>query len=184
MKKIIYLFTLLFIGNLFAQEESLEKQFKLEFNFISTGISYEIPINKKFLLDISAGVGGGYRFNDGFSAEWIFNSPLAAFGKTELKYYYNRSKREKKGKINLNNSGNYIAFQTKYNSRRFSIANDSSIEPLNSVLLNEIHWGLQRSLGTNWLFNFHLGFGLARDFDFSKNSIYPALGLKFSYKLF
>jgi len=184
MKKIIYLFALLFVHDLFSQDESLDNQFKVEFNFISTGISYEMPINDSFLLDLSLGIGGGYRLNSGFTGEWILNSPPAGFGKAELKYYYNREKRVKKGKNNINNAGNYIAFQTKYNTERFSMPNDINIEPLNKVLLNEIHWGLQRSLGGNWLFNFHLGLGFARDFDFSENSVYPALGIKFSYKLF
>lgn len=102
--------------------------------------------------------------------------------KSEFKYYYNREKRERKGKNNLNNSGNYIAFQTKYNTKIFSLSKTEL--PLENTLLNEIHWGIQRSLGGNWLFNFHTGLGYTRDLDFSDASIYPALGIKFSYKLF
>jgi hypothetical protein len=182
MKKFFLLIALITINNLFSQEESLVKQFKTDFNFLGIGLSYEIPLSEKWTVDLSSGVGGGYRIESGFAAEWILNSPLAGYLKSEFKYYYNREKREKKGKKNINNSGNYFAFQTKYNSRRFSLSETEL--PLENALLSEIHWGIQSSLGENWLFNFHLGIGYARNLDFSNSSIYPAVGIKFSYKLF
>ena len=182
MKKIFFLVAFISLGNLFSQENKLQKQFKTDFNFLGIGLSYEIPLSEKWNVDLSTGIGGGYRIGNGFAAEWVINSSPAAYLKSEFKYYYNREKREKKGKNNLNNSGNYIAFQTKYNTKRFSI---SRIElPLENALLNEIHWGIQRSLGGNWLFNFHAGLGYARDLDFSNGIVYPSLGIKFSYKLF
>ena len=182
MKKVFLLITLITISNLFSQEESLEKQFKTDFNFLGIGISYEIPLSEKWTVDLSSGVGGGYRIGSGFSAEWILNSQLAGYLKSEFKYYYNREKRQKKGKKTINNSGNYIAIQTKYNSKRFSLSETDL--PLENALLNEIHWGIQRSFDENWLFNLHLGIGYARDLDFKDSSVYPAVGIKFSYKLF
>jgi hypothetical protein len=174
---------LISIGNLFSQESKLQKQFKTDFNFLGIGLSYEIPISEKWTVDLSSGVGGGYRVgNDGLTVVLPFNSSVAAYLKSEFKYYYNREKRERKGKNNFNNSGNYIAFQTKYNSKRFSLSKNKI--PLENTLLNEIHWGVQRSLGGNWLFNFHTGLGYARGLDFSNGAIYPTLGIKFSYKLF
>ena len=54
--------------------------------------------------------------------------------------------------------------------------------------MNEVHWGMQRSLGGNWLLNVHFGLGFAKDFDTPKwldsTTIYPAVGLKFSYVIF
>jgi hypothetical protein len=182
MKKVFLLVALISIGNLFSQKGKLQKQFKTDFNFLGIGLSYEIPISEKWTVDLSSGVGGGYRVGNDLTVEWAFNSSVAAYLKSEFKYYYNREKRERKGKNNFNNSGNYIAFQTKYNTKRFSLSKTEL--PLENALLNEIHWGIQRSLGGNWLINFHTGIGYARDLDFSDGSIYPALGIKLSYKIF
>lgn len=50
--------------------------------------------------------------------------------------------------------------------------------------MNEVHWGIQRSLGKKWIFNTHIGLGYARDFKLDSGTLYPAIGIKFSYKLF
>lgn len=63
MKKQILIIAILFLGTntIFSQENSqtLQKQFKLDFNFMGAGISYEIPLAKKWKVDLSAGIGGG-----------------------------------------------------------------------------------------------------------------------------
>lgn len=182
MKKSLFLTVILFVFSFsnFAQEESLENQFKLEFNFLGIGAGYELPISEKWLLDVGVGVGGGVDFGDSYV--WEFDSSLAAYIKSEIKYYYNRERRTKKNKNNINNSGNYFGLQTKYFSQRFS--KDPAIVPLSNSLLTELHWGLQRSLGDNWLFNFHVGLGVLRILDENRGLMSPALGVKFSYKLF
>ncbi len=181
MKKtyILILFTLSF-NLIFSQEDYLENQLKLEYNLLGFGVSYETPISEKFLIDLGVGFGGGV--DNAESYVWEFNSSLAAYFKGEVKYMYNREKRLKNGKSIENNTGNYIAFQTKYFTRRFS--ENINFNPLQRAILNEFHWGLQRSLGGNWLFNVHVGFGFLRNIDEDYNLVSPALGLKFSYKLF
>lgn len=184
MKKL--LLTILAMGlfslSAVTQESKLEKMMKTNFNFSGLGISYEIPFAKKWTIDLSAGIGASHRVNNGLNVEWILNESLAAYFKSEFKYFYNRSKRAKQKKNIVNNSGNYWGFQSKYANQRFS---ESSFFPVSSnVLLNEIHWGLQRSLGGNWLFNAHFGLGYAADFTTDLGILYPAIGLKFSYKLF
>jgi len=184
MKKTIltFLATFLLFFNATSQEQDLQKLFKADFNFLGIGLSYELPISKKWTVDFSTGFGGGYRVDDGFAAEWILNSTPATYFKSEFKYYNNREKRFQKGRDNSNNSGNYWAFQTKFASQRLS--ESDNFVPLNNVLLNEIHWGLQRSLGGNWLFNTHFGLGLAADFNYDTFTLYPAIGIKFSHILF
>jgi hypothetical protein len=185
MKKIVFV---IFVAILFsltsfsssAQEDKLQKQFKVEFNFLGIGASYEMPLSKKWVLDLGAGVGGGVDLDDAYV--WDFNSSLAFYTKGELKYYYNREKRAKKNKNNINNAGNYFGLQTKYFSQRFTQTAD--IEPLTNSLLTELHWGLQRSLGDNWLFNFHIGIGALRKLDEDRGLLSPAIGLKFSSKIF
>ena len=171
---------LLFVTSSIISQEYLEDQFKLEYNLLGVGVSYEAPISEKFLIDLGAGVGGGVAGTRSYT--WEFNSNLASYFKGELKYMYNREKRLKKGKNMENNSGNYIAFQTKYFTRRFS--ENTNFEPLNRAILNEFHWGLQRSMGGNWLFSFHVGLGFLRNIDDDYNLVSPAIGLKFLYKLF
>jgi hypothetical protein len=184
MKKQFLIFTILFltINATFSQEnfEGLQKQFKLDYSFLGAGISYEIPLAKKWTVDLSAGIGGGSTSANSFV--WIINSSPAINLKSEFKYIYNRKKRAEKGKNNINNSGNYLAFQTKYTSKRLS--KSKTEEPLHNTLLTEVHWGMQRSLGGNWLFNAHFGLGVSRDLDFNDGGLYPALGLKFLYILF
>ncbi len=184
MKKQILIIAILFLGinTVFSQENSqmLQKQFKLDFNFMGAGISYEIPLAKKWTVDLSAGIGGGSTSAKDF--KWVLNSSPALYLKSEFKYIYNRDRRSEKGKNNTANSGNYFAFQTKYTSKRLS--KSSTETSLQNTLLTEIHWGMQRSLGDKWLLNVHFGAGVLRDLDLNDGALFPALGLKFSYILF
>jgi len=176
MKKQILIIVILFLGanTIFSQENDIElqKQFKIDFNFMGSGVSYEIPLAKKWTVDLSIGIGGGSTSGNDFV--WILNSSPAL--------YLIFNKRRGKVKNNTNNSGNYLAFQTKYTSKRFS--KNKREAPLHNTLLTEIHWGMQRSLGDKWLFNVHFGIGVLRDLDFNDGTLFPALGLKFSYILF
>lgn len=151
------------------------------------GLGYEHVFTDKWVVNLSTGLGRGYFIDDpafynGFSSSFIINQPVAYF-RSNFKYLYNREKRLSKGKGILNNSGNYIGFQIKYTTRRVfgSTEWDQSRDPQNRTLLNEVHWGIQRPLGQNFLFNFHLGLGFGADFDFKNSQLYPALGLQFAY---
>ena len=148
---------------------------------MGVGASYEFPISEKKLLDFGFGVGGGVDETESYV--WDFESSIAIYVKGEIRQYYNLSKREEKGKRTLNNSGNYFGLQVKYFSQRISEGSEFPV-PLNNSILTQLHWGLQRSLGGNWLFNLHLGFGVLRNLDNKNGLLSPALGLKFSYKLF
>ncbi len=188
-KKLLLLFVTIFTLSFsaFSQEEpELQPMFKTDFNFAGLGLSYEVPIAKKWTIDLSAGIGASANVRSSYEVRWDLNRSPSAYFKSEVKYNYNFKKRYKKGKNVANNSSNYLAFQTKYITSRFD--NDPYLFTANNVLASEVHWGLQRSLGGNWLFNFHTGLGIAKDFDLgnqkSLTNLYLALGLKFSYKLF
>lgn len=171
-------------------EEPLRPLFKIELGGAGLGLAYELPLADRWSIDVSTGLGGGHRIEDDFSGRtfqytWVINDPVI-YLKSEVKYHYNRPKRLRKGRSLRNNASNYVAFQTKYTTQRVfgSTVYDQLREPLNNTLLNEIHWGLQRPLGQRFLFNFHLGLGYAFDYDFNNGSVYPGLGLKFSYIIF
>ena len=94
----------------------------------------------------------------------------------KLKYTCNRENRFKKDKNIDFNSGNYIAIQSIFSSKKTDVANN--------VMFNEVHWGMQRSLGGKWLFNLNGGLDYAKDFNTSLDRFYPTIGLEFSYVIF
>ncbi|TXK50869.1 hypothetical protein FVR03_04240 [Pontibacter qinzhouensis] len=168
----------------------LNKLLKAELGLHGIGLSYELPVSAKFLVDISGGLGAGYAvtkgsyYTDSFSSTWIFIDPVV-YVKAGGRYLYNRSKRFEKLKSVRNNAGNFIGFQTKYTTQRAFNNNvfDQMAEPLNRTWLNEIHWGIQRDMSEKILFNLHLGIGYAADLDFRNSIAYPAIGATFSYIL-
>lgn len=169
------------------ESAALEHILKLELGLQGGGLGYELPFGNKWSVNLSAGLGGGHyiessNYAKSFHSSWIINDP-AAYLKSELKYTYNRVKRLSKSKSLLNNAGNYVAFQTKYTTRRVFGSNawENAYEPLNRSLLNEIHWGIQRPLGQRFIFNMHLGLGYALNFDFNNSQVYPAAGVQFAY---
>lgn len=189
--KLLLLFTafLLSTSGLFAQGNGeLKSMFKTDFNFTGIGFAYEIPLSKKWSVDLSTGIGASANVDDSYRGRWDIAKSPSTYFKSEFKYNYNIQKRFKKGKNTINNSSNYLALQTKYITPRLSKDTSLYAFPAHNVLATEIHWGLQRSLGGNWLFNFHAGLGVAKDFDLggrkSLTNLYLALGLKFSYIIF
>ena len=111
MKKQILIIVILFLGanTIFSQENDIElqKQFKIDFNFMGSGVSYEIPLAKKWTVDLSIGIGGGSTSGNDFV--WILNSSPALYLKSEFKYIYNRDKR--RGKVKNNTLETILLFK-------------------------------------------------------------------------
>ena len=161
----------------FAQS-TLEKVGKVSLGLQGAEFSYELPLGKSLLLESAAGLGVGMEaYKDNISYSFYFLDPVP-FVSTQLKWMYNREKREAKEKNNANNAGNYVGLQTKYS---FGSNNNLS---LHKVLLSDIHWGLQRSLGTKFTLNTNVGLGYMYDFDTTYGNVAPVLRLKFGYRLF
>lgn len=184
MIKRTFLFVL-FAGILFSafgqsppSNRVLSNLVKLDLGLQGIGLTYESRLAGKWTADLSAGAGGGYDIAESsLNYNLNINRPAFYFSFTP-KYYYNLAKRIRKGKSTVLNSGNYIGLRLKYvtpNDRRTDATR-------NSVLANA-HWGMQRGLGTHWLFNAHIGAGYAMDIDYSFGTIYPALDFKFAYVL-
>ena len=149
---------------------------KIEIGGQGLGFTYERRLLNKFSVDLSAGIGGGYDIAEGFID--VNYSEAAFLISVTPKYIYNRSKRAAEGKEVALNSGNYVGIRLKYVApgSRF---NDRT---RNSILAN-IHWGVQRAIGGNWGFGFHLGAGYAQDIDYNFGTLYPAIDFRFSYAL-
>lgn len=181
MKGILTITTIIIANLCFAQ--NIENKELSHFARINLGlqgldVSYELPISNQFVWENSLGIGMGSSVN-GSSVEYLFDfSKPTPYIKSELKYIYNNEERISKQKRVLNNSGNYIALQTKY-----SFGNSNHYK-LNQTLLTEVHWGIQRPLGKRFIFNIHVGLGYIKDFDSENGNLTPSIGLRFGYKLF
>lgn len=180
MTKIFTIGFLFFSTFIFAQssEDGLTNFARINLGLHGLEASYELPVSKRFVWENSLGIGMGANVNGG-GAEFHFDfARPVPFLKSELKYIYNIEKRVSKGKNVLNNSGNYVGLQTKY-----SFGN-SGTYALNRSSLTEIHWGIQRSLGGDFVFDFHVGLGYLSDYETEDDAISPTLGLRFGYRLF
>lgn len=178
MRKILPIAFLGLTNFLLAQPESHEftNIGRVNLGLHGLEVSYELPIARKFVWENNFGIGMGSSVR-GNSVEFVLSFPTL-YIKSELKFIYNTRKRILKEKITLNNSGNYIGLQSKFNFGK------SSYRDLNQSLLTEIHWGVQRSLDERWILNVHVGLGYLRDFDTFNGAMSPTLGLRFGYKLF
>ena len=178
MKK--YLLAVLLVANAAAgfAQSTLEKVGKVSLGLQGAEFSYELPLGKSFLLESTAGLGVGMEaYKNNYSYSFYLLDPVP-FVSTQLKWIYNREKREAQDKNNANNAGNYIGLQTKY-----SFGHPNSLA-LNKALLTDIHWGLQRSIATKFTFNTNIGLGYMYDFDTAYGAIAPVLRVKFGYRLF
>lgn len=178
MKK--YLLSAFLVANASAclAQSALEKVGKVSLGLQGAEFSYELPLGKSLLLESAAGLGVGMESDKDNSRYTFYLLDPVPFVSTELKWIYNREKRETKEKNNANNAGNYVGLQTKY-----SFGKNNSLA-LNKVLLTDIHWGLQRSLGAKFTLNTNIGLGYMYDFDTTYGNIAPVLRVKFGYRLF
>ena len=178
MKK-LFLFSIicgLYSQNIFAQTK-LENEYKLEIGLQGISVGTEIPLSNKFLADLNFGWGGITDFwHNGMSYEWSGNSN-SFFARGQLRYYINRERREKKEHKLINNSGTFVAFQTKF----YFSGTDYYYPEVGKSWLNEIQFGQQLPLGNHFIFRYYAGLGNATDLDYSHNQVYPALGFTFGY---
>lgn len=179
MKKTLAIATLLLANCVLFAQEKLEQTGKVSLGLQGFELSYEHPFAKTFIWESSLGAGVGMNAtNNGI--EYNFNIPnVAPFITTGAKWMYNFDKRVAKEKDTKNNAANYLGLQTK-----FSFGNDGSINFQNQALLTDIHWGLQRNLGSKFTINTNIGLGYMHDFENTAGSISPILRLKFGYRIF
>lgn len=141
-------------------------------------VSYELPLSTEFVWENSLGIGMGMEASFGSASYTLYFDRPVPFVRSQLKWIYNRNRREAKGRSVFMNSGNFVGFQTKY-----SFGN-SNLFDLNQAILAEIQWGIQRNLGKRFIFSLHLGIGALGDFDNSQGVFTPTFGLRFGYRIF
>ncbi len=165
MKKYI---TILFISvllshSVWAQENeaTVEKGLaSVHVGLLGTWLTYEKALSDKFALNGQLGLEGGFssgasRFpSTSASFLYIFTPTITV----EPRFYYDFSRRSRKGKKTLNNSANYFAFAATYMPGLFSVSNAevTKVEPFVSFVPMI---GLRRTLGKRFSFEFAVGYG-------------------------
>ncbi|MEN1785928.1 MAG: hypothetical protein AAGF77_12410 [Bacteroidota bacterium] len=181
MKKplLVYLLLLGYLGTAQSTASNgLEDLGRINLGLHGLELSYEFPLSKQFVWENNLGIGMGMEAFAGSPTFTFYLYRPTPFIKSQLKWIYNRNKRERKGKNSQYNAGNYIGLQGKYSF------GDSDLFDISQAVLTEIHWGIQRSIGGRFTFNLHLGMGVVTDFDFSDNAFSPTFGLRFGYRIF
>lgn len=175
MKKIILLliFYPLF---LLGQETKMNRQFGPEVNLLGVGAFYEQPISESVLGEISLGYGNIWKkTNTELQTKLGLYRP---YSRINLKWYYSRRSRLKRGKNIHHNSGSFIGVQNKF----FYGLNNIEENEFLLQMINEVHWGIQTELSDNILLNFHIGIGNYNSVGHF-NSFFPTLGVRFKYVL-
>lgn len=182
MKKLLLILILTTLGShASAQNEivnNLDNFGKIELGFHGLSFGYELPVSNKFVWENALGLGLGMNVQNNAATYSLDLVRPVPFLKSKFKFVYNINKRKQKDKNILNNGGNYVALQTKYS---FGASGTSS---LNSAVLTELHWGIQRNLGGRFLFSTHVGFGYLQDFKLDNGVLSPTIGLSFGYRIF
>lgn len=133
--------TVLFSFAQTSQKTNLRNLTMLDVGFQGVGITFEPRISNKAVVDLSAGVGGGYNIaEENIDYTMDFLHPSFYFSATS-KFYYNSQKRKNAGKNVNHNSGNYVGLRVKYVTAGIS----SNEQTRNSLLVN-LHWDCNEPL--------------------------------------
>jgi hypothetical protein len=159
-------------------EQKIKSLSKFDIGFQGIGFSFDRRLSDKATIDLAAGMGGGYSISENsFTYHWNFLQPAFYFSLTP-KFYYNRKNRMEQEKNNQMNAGNYIGIRLKFTTPGIRVEDNLSY----AMLLN-VHWGLQRALRKNWIFNTHIGVGSMYDITNRAGRLYPAFDIRFSHVL-
>lgn len=174
---------LLFVPYLVSSQELGTYQ-RVEAGINGIGISIDVPVTDRIVIEPSFGVGPSYDLDEFGSSladkidwHWALLEP-SFYGAVYGKYFYNRQSRASKGKSLLLNSGNYIGLKVKYVSKSLS---DPQL--YSNTILTNLNWGGLHNIGKSWMFSYSVGIGYGRNLDHSYGLFYPAFDLKIAYVL-
>lgn len=178
INKIFLLFV--FCGSLtkiFCQENIMFQQhLKAEIFLDKISIDYDLPLSEKFLLNLSAGIGGANFVGDE-KVEYKLGRDngydyFGQFAKAQVRYYLDREKRAERGKSLIGNAGSFIAFQSKFNW-------NGGKWYIGEALLNDITFGQILPLGKKITFKYNVGAGYGYNLKYNQGMVYPAINLSF-----
>lgn len=184
LKSVLLSFCVCFTPLLFSQ--SLGTFQRIEAGINGIGFSLETPVAKIITIESAIGFGPSYDLHEdeyfgGLASEMDWNWALlepSFYASVYGKVFYNRGKRERKGKSLLLNTGKFIGLKAKYVSKSLSDPQRYS----NTMLFN-LNWGGQRNIGKHWLYGYSVGVGIGWNPDNGYSLMYPAFDFKIAYVL-
>lgn len=168
MKKIIAFVLLSFVGiHLTTAQDtsaSVEKSvFGAQTGVLGIWAYNELKLADQFALRTEIGLdadfwGGVFNNGNGFLL-----TPVLTL---EPRFYYNIRKRSEKSKTIAGNSGNFISLKTSYHPNLFVISSRSGIEIIPDLSIIPT-WGIRRSIGQH--FNYEFGVGIGYEYIYYKS---------------
>lgn len=172
MKRILILviIVLMTISTTAQEKENINTEKVWRVNFLNPAIELEIPTGNKSTFSSALGVGYGGGYPDLTYGGSGFVYIIAPFLDLQQKWFYNLEKRNRKGKVIKNNSGNFISvrFITRGNSITDNVTRSSNFDFAIGPT-----WGIQRKYG-----NFHLLFDVGPQYYFDtegNGNIWPLM---------
>jgi hypothetical protein len=166
MRKIIFIVvsTVLFAGKSFAQDSipSVENCIKgIQIGESGLVFNYEFKLTNKFALRTEAGM--TLAFFSGDDNWWTGEKQKGSLAALptftiEPRFYYNLSRRIRKGKDISRNRANYFSLFANYSGGWGAIKFDNRIDRVPDFIAVVPTWGMRRTLGEQ--FNYELGAGI------------------------
>ena len=152
---------LLFLTPAFAQDTEPLKDHQLKLNVLGPGFTYEKSIANSLSLNVDAMISftsGSVTYTNGYykhTERYFIGFPS---GMLALQYYFNRARRESRGRSLYNNSGMYIAPAFSINGPDIINSNADFVEMLSGFQIGGL-WGIQRTFNSNVNIVLAMGFG-------------------------
>lgn len=181
MKKQIFTVFLLGLSLLaFSQDNEtvLKKDIiSADIGLLSIWLNYERHLDGLFTLKSALGLGFGFEKGAYIDGTNYFFTPIVI---VEPRYYYNFNRRVERGKKTSYNASNYFALTAGYFFKPFVISNSPYGEYQSGASLIP-KWGIKRTIGRRW--NFEFAFGVGLSFSKVKTTAGYGLDLRFGYNI-
>ncbi len=153
MKKVMLVGFFIFLTVvLYAQENKVKSNHNVKATFLGLSYAFEQPVAQRTVVNFELMFAGGLGSSFFVGDYWL----IAPIMRVEPRYYYNYMRREGKGKKVINNSASYISFVVDY-QLGVSIGSNN-VEAARALCLIP-EWGLKRTIGKHFVFEFATGIG-------------------------
>lgn len=159
-----------------AQEQKLISFWRVSAGIAPVSIDYQMPLGESLVLHNSIGSGFYIDYKEGNKDDSHFDLYAHIF--SELRYLYSYKMRIEKAKDTKFNSASYLGVRLRCNIDYYK-QNPKDTMTSNIAIMGV--WGLQRNLGSNFLFDFSFAYGPAYIFRTNKFSYLGEISIAFSY---
>jgi hypothetical protein len=185
MKKILWLFTLLFPISLLAQEEfttATRSQSSIDLGFSGLQIATELKTAKTQTVQFRGGIVPLFYTETNFINGNKYVELMASISlSAEYRFYYNFERRKEKGKDIRNNGANYFSILAMYYSTPV-FGKPAGLDVNSNFWFGPV-WGFNRPLGDKFLFNLTLGPMVEKEFNVKNTVITLYADLRWSLLL-